>query len=167
MSASSPSTPGACQTVLKQAADAGIVVVTHEGASQPRTRWRDVSLQQRKYGAFIMDNLAQAMGEEGVYTTMVDPSPTPPTDGRAETSPGGEVPQDDAGEASASENPRAATVKPPTRQSPQKSGHSSGASPHSTPGTARIIRRTRPQGQGLHRRHARRRPDRRTAPSRP
>ena len=24
-----------------------------------------------EYGAFIMDNLAQAMGEEGVYTTMV------------------------------------------------------------------------------------------------
>ena len=24
-----------------------------------------------EYGAFIMDNLAEAMGEEGVYTTMV------------------------------------------------------------------------------------------------
>lgn len=66
-----PVDPGALETVLKQALDAGIVVVTHEGASQENTMYDIEAFNNSDYGAFIMDNLAEAMGEEGVYTTMV------------------------------------------------------------------------------------------------
>ncbi|QPK82354.1 autoinducer 2 ABC transporter substrate-binding protein [Schaalia sp. ZJ405] len=66
-----PVDPGAIEPVLKEAMDAGIVVVTHEGASQENTMYDIEAFNNEKYGAFIMDNLAEAMGEEGVYTTMV------------------------------------------------------------------------------------------------
>ncbi|UNK70369.1 autoinducer 2 ABC transporter substrate-binding protein [Microbacterium sp. H1-D42] len=66
-----PVDPGALETVLKQAMDAGIVVVTHEGASQQNTMYDIEAFNNSDYGGFIMDNLAEAMGEEGVYTTMV------------------------------------------------------------------------------------------------
>ncbi|WP_297910382.1 substrate-binding domain-containing protein, partial [uncultured Actinomyces sp.] len=66
-----PVDPGAIEPVLKQAMDAGIVVVTHEGASQQNTMYDIEAFNNTEYGAFIMDNLAEAMGEEGVYTTMV------------------------------------------------------------------------------------------------
>ena len=66
-----PVDPGAIEPVLKQAMDAGIVVVTHEGASQENTMYDIEAFNNTAYGAFIMDNLAEAMGEEGVYTTMV------------------------------------------------------------------------------------------------
>lgn len=66
-----PVDPGALETVLKEALDAGIVVVTHEGASQQNTMYNIEAFNNSQYGAFIMDNLAEAMGEEGVYTTMV------------------------------------------------------------------------------------------------
>lgn len=66
-----PVDPGAIEPVLKEAMDAGIVVVTHEGASQENTQYDIEAFNNAKYGAFIMDNLAKAMGEEGTYTTMV------------------------------------------------------------------------------------------------
>ncbi len=66
-----PVDPGALEPVLKEAMDAGIVVVTHEGASQENTMYDIEAFNNADYGAFIMDNLAEAMGEEGVYTTMV------------------------------------------------------------------------------------------------
>lgn len=66
-----PVDPGAIEPVLKQAMDAGIVVVTHEGASQQNTMYDIEAFNNTEYGAFIMDNLAEAMGEEGLYTTMV------------------------------------------------------------------------------------------------
>ncbi|MGO3829514.1 MAG: autoinducer 2 ABC transporter substrate-binding protein [Microbacterium gubbeenense] len=66
-----PVDPAAIENVLKQALDAGIVVVTHEGASQENTMYDIEAFNNEAYGAFIMDNLAAAMGEEGVYTTMV------------------------------------------------------------------------------------------------
>ncbi|MEJ1088024.1 autoinducer 2 ABC transporter substrate-binding protein [Microbacterium sp. Mu-80] len=66
-----PVDPGALETVLKQAMDAGIVVVTHEGASQENTMYDIEAFNNSDYGGFIMDNLAEAMDEEGVYTTMV------------------------------------------------------------------------------------------------
>ena len=66
-----PVDPGAIEPVLNQAMDAGIVVVTHEGASQENTMYDIEAFNNTEYGAFIMDNLAEAMGEEGVYTTMV------------------------------------------------------------------------------------------------
>ncbi|WP_022868830.1 autoinducer 2 ABC transporter substrate-binding protein [Schaalia vaccimaxillae] len=66
-----PVDPGAIEPVLKEAMDAGIVVVTHEGASQQNTMYDIEAFNNADYGAFIMDNLAKAMGEEGTYTTMV------------------------------------------------------------------------------------------------
>jgi len=66
-----PVDPGALETVLKSAMDAGIVVVTHEGATQQNTMYDIEAFNNTAYGAFIMDNLAKAMGEKGSYTTMV------------------------------------------------------------------------------------------------
>ncbi|MDO4982909.1 MAG: autoinducer 2 ABC transporter substrate-binding protein [Eubacteriales bacterium] len=56
---------------LKKAMDAGIVVIAHEGAALTNVNYDIEAFSNSAYGAFIMDNLAQAMGEEGVYTTMV------------------------------------------------------------------------------------------------
>ena len=65
-----PVDPATCNTVLKDAQERGIVVVCHEGSSAVC----DIDLEafsNSGYGAFIMDNLAEAMGEEGRYVTMV------------------------------------------------------------------------------------------------
>lgn len=56
---------------LKKAKDAGIVVITHEGADLKNVDYDIEAFSNEGYGAFIMQNLAEAMGEEGVYTTMV------------------------------------------------------------------------------------------------
>lgn len=66
-----PVDPGALEPVLKEAMDAGIVVVTHEGASQQNTQYDIEAFSNDAYGAFIMENLAEAMGRKGLYTTMV------------------------------------------------------------------------------------------------
>ena len=66
-----PVDPGALEPVLKEAMDAGITVITHEGASQQNTKYDLEAFNNAAYGGFIMQNLAEAMGEEGVYTTMV------------------------------------------------------------------------------------------------
>ena len=57
--------------VLKKAKDAGIVVIAHEGAALTNVDYDIEAFSNAGYGQFIMDNLAEAMGEEGVYTTMV------------------------------------------------------------------------------------------------
>lgn len=66
-----PVDPESIEPVLKQAKDAGIVVITHEGAALENVDYNIEAFSNTGYGAFIMDNLAEAMGEEGVYTTMV------------------------------------------------------------------------------------------------
>ena len=66
-----PVDPGALEPVLKEAMDAGIVVVTHEGATQQNTQYNLEAFNNSAYGGFIMDNLAEGMGGEGLYTTMV------------------------------------------------------------------------------------------------
>ena len=66
-----PVDPGSLEPVLKQAREAGIIVVAHEGASLLNVDYDIEAFSNDAYGAFIMDNLAAAMGEEGVYTTMV------------------------------------------------------------------------------------------------
>jgi simple sugar transport system substrate-binding protein len=66
-----PVDPGSLEPVLKQARDAGIVVIAHEGASLENVDYDIEAFNNEQYGAFIMDNLAKAMGEEGIYTTMV------------------------------------------------------------------------------------------------
>ncbi|MBI9108688.1 MAG: autoinducer 2 ABC transporter substrate-binding protein [Spirochaetales bacterium] len=59
------------EPVLAQARTAGIVVITHEGADLENVDYDIEAFSNAGYGAFIMDNLAEAMGGEGVYTTMV------------------------------------------------------------------------------------------------
>lgn len=66
-----PVDPAALEPVLKEALDKGIVVVTHEASTQQNTMYDIEAFDNKGFGAFIMDNLAKAMGEEGVYTTMV------------------------------------------------------------------------------------------------
>ena len=56
---------------LKKAKEAGIVVIAHEGADLKNVDYDIEAFSNAGYGAFIMDNLAEAMGEEGLYTTMV------------------------------------------------------------------------------------------------
>ena len=57
--------------VLKTAKDAGIVVIAHEGSALTNVDYDIEAFSNAGYGQFIMDNLAEAMGGEGVYTTMV------------------------------------------------------------------------------------------------
>ncbi len=66
-----PVDPSSLEPVLKQARDAGIVVIAHEGASLENVDYDIEAFSNAGYGAFIMDNLAEAMGEDGLYTTMV------------------------------------------------------------------------------------------------
>ncbi len=66
-----PVNPESLEPVLKQAMDAGIVVIAHEGANLTNVHYDIEAFSNEQYGAFIMDNLAEAMGEEGLYTTMV------------------------------------------------------------------------------------------------
>lgn len=66
-----PVDPAALEPVLEEAMSKGIVVVTHEGSTQENTMYDIEAFNNAGFGAFIMDNLAAAMGEEGVYTTMV------------------------------------------------------------------------------------------------
>ena len=66
-----PVDPESLEPVLKQARDAGIAVVAHEGANLKNVDYDIEAFSNAGYGEFIMDNLAEAMGEEGVYTTMV------------------------------------------------------------------------------------------------
>jgi len=89
-----PVDPGALETVLKSAMDAGIVVVTHEGATQQNTQYDIEAFNNTAYGAFIMDNLAKAMGEKGTYTTMVRHERLPQRVGRRR----GRVPEDEVPE---------------------------------------------------------------------
>ena len=56
---------------LKAAREAGIVVIAHEGAALENVDYDIEAFNNELYGAFIMDNLAAAMGEEGLYNTMV------------------------------------------------------------------------------------------------
>lgn len=66
-----PVDPAALEPVLGEALQKGIVVVTHEASFQKNTMYDIEAFNNANYGAFIMDNLAKAMGEEGIYTTMV------------------------------------------------------------------------------------------------
>ncbi|MDF2590544.1 MAG: transporter substrate-binding protein [Clostridia bacterium] len=66
-----PVDPAACEPVLKEARDKGIVVITHEGSTVENCDYDLEAFNNAGYGGFIMDKLAEAMGEEGVYTTMV------------------------------------------------------------------------------------------------
>lgn len=66
-----PVDPASLEPVLGQAMEAGIIVIAHEGAGMENVHFNIEAFSNEGYGAFIMDNLAEAMGGEGLYTTMV------------------------------------------------------------------------------------------------
>ncbi len=66
-----PIDPAACETVLKKAMDQGIVVITHESPTQENCNYNIEAFDNVGYGAYMMDELAKAMGEEGEYVCMV------------------------------------------------------------------------------------------------
>jgi simple sugar transport system substrate-binding protein len=66
-----PVDPAALEPVLAEAQEQGIVVICHEGSSVENCRYDLEAFNNADYGAFIMDNLAKAMGGSGLYTTMV------------------------------------------------------------------------------------------------
>lgn len=66
-----PNSPEALEGVLKQAQSAGIKVVTHEASNQQNTDVDIEGFNNADYGAHIMDNLAQCMGEKGKYAAFV------------------------------------------------------------------------------------------------
>lgn len=66
-----PVDPTACEPVLQEAREKGIVVICHEGSNVENCDYDIEAFNNAGYGAFIMDNLAELMGESGTYTTMV------------------------------------------------------------------------------------------------
>ena len=66
-----PIDPAACEQVLKKAMDNGIVVITHESPTQENCNYNIEAFDNVGYGAYMMDELAKAMGEEGEYVCMV------------------------------------------------------------------------------------------------
>lgn len=66
-----PIDPAACENVLAEAQEKGITVICHEGSSVQHCDYDLEAFDNAGYGAFIMDNLAALMGEEGEYITMV------------------------------------------------------------------------------------------------
>lgn len=59
------------EPVCQKARDAGIVVVSHEAAFMNGVDYDVEAFDNAAYGAYMMDNLAKAMGEEGEYATFV------------------------------------------------------------------------------------------------
>ena len=67
----SPNDPNACEEICKQAKDAGIIVISTEAATMTNVHFDVEAFNDAGLGAFLMDELAKQMGEEGEYITMV------------------------------------------------------------------------------------------------
>lgn len=66
-----PFSPEAIEPVLARAREEGIVVVTHEAPSQQNVDYDVEAFRNREYGAYLMDQLAACMDEEGEYAVFV------------------------------------------------------------------------------------------------
>ena len=66
-----PMSPEALEPVLGRAQEAGIVVVSHEAASQQNVSYDIEAFKNEDFGATLMENLAQCMGGEGKYAVFV------------------------------------------------------------------------------------------------
>lgn len=66
-----PFQPDATESVLAEAMDNDIVVVTHEAPGIDNAHWDVEAFRNDAYGRMLMDELADRMGEEGQYATMV------------------------------------------------------------------------------------------------
>ncbi len=67
----SPNDPNACEQICKQAMDKGIIVIATEASGMSNVNYDVEAFNEEGFGAFLMDLLAQQMGEEGEYITMV------------------------------------------------------------------------------------------------
>ncbi len=66
-----PMSPEALEPVLKRAMDAGIVVISHEAASQQNVNYDIEAFKNEDFGANLMKNLGECMGGEGEYAVFV------------------------------------------------------------------------------------------------
>jgi simple sugar transport system substrate-binding protein len=66
-----PNSPEALEGVFQRAREAGIIIVTHEAASQKNTDADIEAFDNTAYGETIMANLAECMGGEGEYAAFV------------------------------------------------------------------------------------------------
>ena len=63
--------PNACEEICKQAMEKGIIVISTESATMTNINYDVEAFTDAGLGAFLMDELAKMMGEEGEYITMV------------------------------------------------------------------------------------------------
>ena len=63
--------PNACEEICKQAREKGIIVISTESAGMANIDYDVEAFNDAGLGAFLMDQLAGMMGEEGEYITMV------------------------------------------------------------------------------------------------
>ena len=63
--------PNACEEICKQAMEKGIIVISTESATMTNIDYDVEAFTDAGLGAFLMDELAKMMGEEGEYVTMV------------------------------------------------------------------------------------------------
>lgn len=66
-----PIDPEACKPALEKAREKGIVVITHEAEGFEACDYDLEAFNNQEYGESMMQKLAEAMGEEGKYVTMV------------------------------------------------------------------------------------------------
>ena len=67
-----PNSPEALESVLKQARDQGIIVVSHEASGITNVDIDIEAFDNASYGSEIMDNLGECMGGTGEYVQFVD-----------------------------------------------------------------------------------------------
>ena len=67
----SPDDPDACEAICKEARDKGIIVISTEASGMENIDFDIEAFDETGLGAFLMDQLASQMGEEGQYCTMV------------------------------------------------------------------------------------------------
>ncbi|HSV31665.1 MAG TPA: autoinducer 2 ABC transporter substrate-binding protein [Atribacteraceae bacterium] len=66
-----PFSPETLEPVLRRAMDEGIVVISHEAPLIQNVHYNIEAFENRAFGARLMDYLAEYMGFEGEYATMV------------------------------------------------------------------------------------------------
>lgn len=67
----SPNDPDSCEAICKEAMDKGIKVIATEASGMTNVDYDIEAFDETGLGAFLMDELAKQMGEEGEYVTMV------------------------------------------------------------------------------------------------
>lgn len=66
-----PISPDTVEPILKQARDEGIVVISHEAPGLKNVDYNIEAFSNAEYGAYLMDKLAELMGEKGDFVIMV------------------------------------------------------------------------------------------------